>query len=537
MKLISKQITKKMLFAAILTLLFLAGCKKEKLSSPDTIPVKGSTDALIPYSFNWEDPNLNWMPYPEGQARISLPWTGQGSLYSTVDPDVLTDRKASDGWILLYNTFSPTTFTYNPYFILYNKYRGLMRIFIYVNNSSFASSSYLKNAITLNGNQYSILNFAGTDIVDVSQNQIRFDKIESAPIDGSAPFSTFKWYMLQYELAYDPTIVPTTSENPPQLSFYINSIDITQVKLGGNVEGKLKGSIGATGSSDLFSTITSNIAPALGKGVLAAVGSEFFTRNTISETTNSLGLPNGVFKAISSGISSALSAAAGNLPGAVYNILSAIIGGSSGSAGQTVSLNLNATISLAGSMKDVTCLPSMPASYYLPGSLLADAGGNYNVQGYVPLYNQPVGLFNLSDKPTIYKNRSTPILVTTEAGDFYEYTDTYTKNDVNSLIIFNPNVINSNSDGAHISNLTSEIVLELGPLYGVESETIYGRLENYNDKDIYTDEQSVVALYLSVRPKNRTTSVAVRVSFNVIPNNGGPTSTIVKTFLANFLIQ
>jgi hypothetical protein len=31
------------------------------------------------------------------------------------------------------------------------------------------------------------------------------------------------------------------------------------------------------------------------------------------------------------------------------------------------------------------------------------------------------------------------------------------------------------------------------------------------------------------------TQVAVRISFNVVPNNGAPTSTIVKTFLANLM--
>lgn len=531
-----------MLFATFLALFFLASCQKEQLNSPDKIAVKSSTDAIFPYSFNWEDPNLNWMPYPSEQARISPPWTGQGSLYSIIDPDVLTDRKASDGWVLLYSTFSYVTFTYNPYFMLYNKYRGLLRIFMYVNNSSFASSSYLKNAITLADSQYSILNFAGVDIVDASQNQTRFDKIESAPIDGSAPFTTFKWYMLQYELAYDPTIVPTTSSNPPQMSFYINSINVTQVNLGGTAVGKLNGTIGATGPSDLFSTITSSLSKPLGTGILAAVGSKSFSKFKTSETNNSLGLPNGIFKAISTGLESALSAASGSLPGSVYNILSAIIGGSSASAGQTVSLNLDATISLSGSLTDITSLPSTPNSLYLPGSLMPDAGGNYNVQGYVPLYDQPLGVFNLSNRPTVYKHRDTPVRIETEAGIFYSYGDFYSIDDnaINSLITFNPNVINSNSDGATISNLTREVVLfstDLFPPGGGESASIYGTLENYNGNDIYTSTGGVSASYVSVRPYPVHSSVAVRISFNVVPNNGGPISTIVKTFLANLVNQ
>jgi len=523
----------KVFYVSVLSLFLLAGCSSEQLDLKKSISVNGAKDWIAPYSFNWEDPNLNWMPYPSGDnvARIPLPWNGQGSLSSTVDPDVLNDRKASDGWVLLYSTFSPVTLSWNPYFILYNKYRGLMRVFLYVNNSSFGSSSYLKNAITQPTNQYSILNFAGSEIVDVSQNQTKVTKIEPAPLDGSAPFATFKWYMLQYELAYDPTITATNSANPPQLSFNINSVDITQVNLGGTATGTLKGTLGATGPTDIFSSLTSSISP-LGKGIIAAVGNSALSRYKTDEDTNSMGLDNTTFKAISSGLTSLISTAAGSIPGTVYNVLSAIVGGSSGGGGQTVSLNLKADISLAGTMTNNTGLPSTPASVYFPGSLLADANGNYNVQGFVPLYNNTLGVFNITAKPTVTLNYNCYNLGSTGINQIYQYrvvNNSYS-------IQWNPAVLSI----ATISNLSTEVVVSTG----TNDITSYligksGRTETLQGTPNWWigGNGSFDAVFRTPNTTPRVrfydNQVYVRISFVVHPNNGAPDVAIVKTFKAN----
>ncbi len=520
----------KMLIITFMSMLFLPGCQKEEL--PSKIQVNGSTNAILPYSFNWEDPNLNWMPYPTN--IITPPWVGQGSLYSTVDPDVLTDRKALNGWTLVYSTFTPSTAAINPYFILYNKYRGLMRIFIYVNNSSFASSSYLQDGITLANNQYSILNFAGFDVIDASQKQTRFDKVEPAPKDGTAPFATFKWYMLQYEFAYDPTLVPTTSAYPPQFSFYINSINIDFVKLGGTQKGTLKGTIGSSASSgsNFFSTITPGLK-LLGTGVLAGLGSQFFTNHVTSDTSNSLGLPNGIFKSISSGLSSALSTATGGLPGAVTNILSAIIGGNSGSAVQTVSLNLSTQISLDGTISNTTSFPSSPTSLYLPGSIMADANGNYNVQSYIPLYNAPLGVFNLSNKPRVQKT----IIITSRApyekyvdeyGTTYDYHTIYVIDKSSFTVQWNPSVLSI----ANISNITYEVIL----LNNQDLDSTTGRTESllgYSNSKVKKDQLDTYFLDHINKNWRAPGTVLMRMSFNVVPKDGSQISTIVKTFAVN----
>ena len=108
----------------------LSACQDSvELTETSSQEVNLESRSVTPAYFDWE--TADFMPTPKGQARIDPPWHGQGSLAYMYGDDVLTDIKASDGWELLYSTFDANASAplVNPYFILYNKYRGLMRIF------------------------------------------------------------------------------------------------------------------------------------------------------------------------------------------------------------------------------------------------------------------------------------------------------------------------------------------------------------------------------------------------------------------------
>lgn len=99
----------------------ICSCQKEDIINVETAnnPSPVSTRVIPTPDFDWE--NADWMPTPTGQTRIPAPWIGQGSISSTYGIDVVNDRKSSNGWELVYNTFDPNATTLvNPYFILYN---------------------------------------------------------------------------------------------------------------------------------------------------------------------------------------------------------------------------------------------------------------------------------------------------------------------------------------------------------------------------------------------------------------------------------
>lgn len=96
------------IFLAIFLILTLfSSCKKELANS--TIIVNESKDGILPYPLDWE--TANFMPTPPGTS-ILVPW-GSGS-NQTFSPDLALDYKATDGWVLVYNTFNTTALVSFP---------------------------------------------------------------------------------------------------------------------------------------------------------------------------------------------------------------------------------------------------------------------------------------------------------------------------------------------------------------------------------------------------------------------------------------
>ena len=351
--------------------------------------------------------------------------------------------------------------------------------------------------------------------------------------------------MLQCEFAYDPNIVPTTSYHPPQFWFYVNGVDIAAVDLGGGQQGTLKGTIGTASSSNLFSTITNSALKPLGTGVLAAVGTKYFDIHYdpglgqyLTGSNNNIGLNNAIFTSVQKGLNSALSTATSSLPGGVVNILSAIIGGKSGTGPQAVSLNLSTKISLQGSITSSFSFPSSPMPNYLPGSIKTDTEGNYYVQGYVPLYNKPLGVFNLSTTPTINRYILDNYVQMPYSGPHYYM---YSQVDFSSFnIIWNPeflkvaSVRNINYD-IIISNfdLTSDPPVHY-PYYPYNKEYLYNG-SFWGNLIVYESFRGgLPETILETGSYNEPAAPMIRISFNVVPKNGAPSFTIIKTFKAKY---
>lgn len=346
-------------------LMFTIGCLCISCND-DSVIEQSKTELLITKSvptptLDWE--NLDWMPTPPNQ-QIPSPWIGQGSLASLYGIDVINDRKASDGWVLVYNTFtinSPSELV-NPYFVLYNKYRGLLRFYLYITTQFVSPSSYVQDAISVvSSGPTTILNLTGNSIIDASHNRNIYAQIQPAPLDGSLPLASNKWYMMQYEIGYDPNLAQMPY-NQIQLSWAINYYNVQTINLGGEVVGTINGTIGASSNNNIFSSL-GNLGKVVGTGIVAGIGSQFIDKNqTNTDGSNKLGLPKNIFNAAKKGIQSAISGTVGKLPGAVINIFSSILGGTSSST--MVNLNIQADIDLQGTGTSSGSFPSSPVSFF-----------------------------------------------------------------------------------------------------------------------------------------------------------------------------
>src|SRR5687767_10853835 len=113
------------LYLSLLVPLIFFSCKK----NIDQLAETGSDGKISLYSVPayWFDcETTDYMPTPPGIAPIFVPWAS-GSVKGFTS-DIWYDIKKTDGWELVYSRFNPNeALSPNPFFILYNKYRGLLR--------------------------------------------------------------------------------------------------------------------------------------------------------------------------------------------------------------------------------------------------------------------------------------------------------------------------------------------------------------------------------------------------------------------------
>jgi hypothetical protein len=502
-----RKITLFVLLLFCLPTFFLLSCKKNLTRSISMSQIK-AVDAPN-YYFNWETATA--MPVsPSSTYDPPMPWQSQSGSY--IDAAILSDYKSTDGWVLVYNTFNPTVYPFantepagGLYFALYNRYRGLLRFYLYIPPGLFGNSSDIEHGLSLytaNNSTSSMLNFEGSDIVNASpaSNTSAFTKTNNTGVAVGGG-----WYAMQYEIAYDPNFSTTTY---PNLGFSWNSktVNISQIIVNGTQTGTITGNI--TQQSGGFDWANSLI-----NAGLSAV--EIY--GTAGAST---------FGTMSSNLTGA---ATGGLAGNFTGLLTGIFGGNSNNP-QEVDLKMNTNLSLNGTLTGSQ--PLVPNSLVAPGQTTGNTVG-----APPPLYTSPLGVFNLTGTPTIDET-TTKSTISNQNGVYYQYADLYTIDATifNQLFIPNPAVINSDpNSGATIQNLKEEVVI-LNPLLVNYPETLQvgGVQEVIGNYTAFTGT-NVGTTYTVVRNQPPNNFVAIRVSFKVVPNNGAPSPTIVKTFLANLV--
>ena len=514
---------KKKLFYLLLGVLLLGACQEENFEQEQMQESPPILRAIPTLYFDWEI--VDWMPTPPGQSRISPPWIGAGSVASLYGLDVMNDRKKSDGWELLYSTFdaaAPGPLV-DPHFILYNKYRGIMRIFFYITTPFVTTSSYIQDGISvLSNTPTSILSYLGKELINPNSKPMSYTQIQPT-INGSAPLAANKWYMMEYELAYDPNIANMPYEDIG-LNWFLNYYNVTSISLGGTAVGDIKAVVGSSSSPSFFTPLK-NGAKVAGTGVLAGIGQKILTDNTIDATTgeNSLGLPNNTFKSILTGVGSAVASAAGGIPGQVINILNAIIGGSSTST-PPLNYKFDVNIELEGNGTNYGLFPSSPVLLYMPGTNIHPLA-----QGYMPYYDTPLGVFGVTNLPTIAVPRKSSMYRGEDPWNGFQYvneviTEYYPQvPQMEQSYVINPEVLK-------IADVTvnCDLLVYITDGWGVKHPVLINPTGSYSWELGYVEHSTTGTL----PPKDVTYGVRFRIE--VTPKNSQtPKSTIIKSFILN----
>lgn len=494
-------------------------CAKTLLN--DTAEIRNSpllTKAVTPEEFDWE--TADWMPTPAGQSRISVPWIGQGSLTAFYGLDIVNDYKKTDGWKLLYSTFtsSGSADLVNPYFILYNVYRGTMRVYLYVTTSFIAPSSYLQDCLSVvssSGVETTMLNYLGRNVIATSDRVKNYAQIQPRPLDGSAPLAANRWYMIEYELAYDPNIEKVRGDQI-QLKWQLNYLNVPTFRVDGGMDTSINGTIGkaSTSVNNVFSTISRGVTIAE-KASFAMFGLDYLNSvKTDEQGANTIGLSSSIFKALLSGATSAVASISAGFPEFAFELLNAVFGGKKGSSETPVTLKAESEIYLVGESRESGSFPSMPISWWVPGTNMPST-----IQGYVPLYKDPLGVFYW------------------DGPDYVDYFITHTIRYEEDDIMFTGKYRVCETSVAvrpqyYIDGLKiNPAVLEVADVTVVSDDYIAldedGHVYEYNPEHLHATDNSNPYETSSVLPN---LSYVLKYVIKVQPKDGTPASYICKTF-------
>lgn len=509
-----------LLFVVIL----MSACQEDLVSTVAVDP--GEVRApQPPYPFAWE--TLEFMPTPPGKT-IRVPWSN--SVNILYDPVIRYDFKKVDGWKLLYNTFNTTNYTNGEFFALYNIYRGVIRYYTYIEPNSPTASSYLEDicvATSTTGQTTSFFNFVGKEVVDPTANTLTARQLKPFPLPSEGG-----WYVAQYEIAYDKNLTNlyyTDLSLLQSLKFY----QITNTVLSGTVTGTGQGTVQTP--SGTFDTYFQNA----GKIVTAVVLEDpiFSWPSYVTESLK---------KVKEEG-------AAGVIKGIANLVSSPITAGGPQQINFTFGANvmLNGTSTATGNVKSNFTIA-------MPGTSNATSG-----IGPVPADNKPLGIFNFTSRPVVsVKNQLiTPLQCLAPYGmtsSAYEYTFYLDNTFLSSLVpgavnqVYNPYALDSaNVSIGYFYNWTGwtpptpRLEILVGTLNPAISNGI--QVVGKTDCNFIPDETIDGVLMKNITPARNgassgvvgngmfrnDTPVYLRITFDVVPDNGAPRTTIVKTFKCN----
>ena len=351
-----------------------------------------------PYSFNWRDAVYNIHTFNNGAQIIQSPWTSTLTNNENINEfrtQISKDYEPAEGWELVQEDLGTSVAPVNhPYFILYNRYTGILRFFVMVGD---VYDGYDRAEITLefanSSKRSAILENHTTD--DYRNAVDRFDnkvgQIEMA--NDYAGDLTNYWLHADFVMNYDPCICSNLNQLKFQvrlldnytLTFGLNGNAIPQTdmdKSGRSSNFGIQGIIKAiTGSVDAGTTASKNVKK--GKDLISNV---YFPKTGADAATPTL------LKNLSN-FSLALGKFA--VPIAIGKFL---VTGLSDKEEESKPMAYDIQLKAEGTLVDEDI--ALSKIIEVPGS------NNLNLIPATEIqYNQPVGVFNLLKTPALYHTK------------------------------------------------------------------------------------------------------------------------------------
>lgn len=342
------------------------------------------------------DPNWDWTQNFEytlytnrspSVATVRLPYySSTGPAARDLNISEGRDIQPSDGWVLVARDFgSPTVGATVPFFILYNKYRGLLRVYYWSTLSSTYSHAIamLSFAETTPEKTAALMTFSGPTAEYVNSYEPAKAQIAIGDMEPQ------QWGYFDFDVSgYDPNLANKTD---PTLVLKIAGVVESSIVLEGTIQTN-DGSTTATkkGSANFDNAVGFYEKPAKRYRQIVEAQARY---NEMASQNSDKWWAKYLQKIGNLGKTEWLKSL-----GPAIGFVEAVLGfGSSSSRGPTPLL-IDATVKLNGTMSTETQI--FTYSFRAPGARHADPV-NDATSNLLPLYDRPLGVFNLLSAPTV----------------------------------------------------------------------------------------------------------------------------------------
>lgn len=360
-----------------IALLFAMGCSNDNESSiyseesiSENVQLQKGLKSLG--YFDWENETEITLP---GENTRTLPWVSGAN---TAIPAYITDDYQKDkGWELIYNLAENSNDVGNNYLIFYNKFTGILRVFYYLNETvTIGNNGYWGLKITGNNALLNNSNYFAYPINHKRNNPIQISSnIVNESLFSNNKLITRGWNVFETEFTY-------TNESIENVKMAIASYNenVSNVVLEGNVDLNSEGTIITTSTTNALQSAANNVAKGAGNAAT----------NYIKDN-----ITNGVIK-MGAGV------IGGGVTAIVSKGINLIFGSFIGKKERTSTTTQKIEFKTHGKVTMNGSITSSNGNNILPvNNLPIPTGNTISNVGINPLYNQPLGVWNLEEAPII----------------------------------------------------------------------------------------------------------------------------------------
>lgn len=507
-----------------------------------------------PQNWDWTSMSSYDFAYINGQGKVPLssPFHTTASADETLT-DIIRgkDFLPTEGWVLLRKVFgcpAQNIDTKFPHFMLYNKYRGIIRLFIF-NGSSF---EYQKAAITVSWdygtNKTSV--FAPSEIIQSPNHEYhQGTKVSNDIVNYVQNYYSAAWFVTDIPVTFDHlldytkdfylrisvnssinstvnlksvftmrTQTVTTNASPPKNGMYEFAKETQDM-------------LSKVPSQDQFKKYFDNFNQIVGSSK-----GEKELQNVASEMSKNIG--QGGFQQFMSSAAGVASLMNGSI-GAGLGLINFFMGKSNKNAVPAVQLMplvSNGEGAISGEISTYTNATSYPLQ--LPATNHYFDSKTLNYDG-LPIYDCPLGVISLEESPTLSRREYMKTIASSGGfnwgtGDFWYYTEDayYQELSLSSAIKLAHNV----SSDTEILEIKAQLVAKSLYPYKADnkySNEMYSRIDNGEsvllDKKDEADVKNFTYATKMVDIENLRNQKLVIISAVELDNDGRVTRSYIKT--------